>query len=74
MINGETISEEYIDGDITYPYIQDSYTVPDECYFVMGDNRQASFDSRYWSDPFVKKQDILGTYWFRVPRRKFPKA
>ncbi len=69
LIDGVPVAEEYIDGEITYAYTRDSYAVPEDCYFVMGDNREDSFDSRYWSDPFVKQQDILGTYWFRIPKR-----
>ena len=35
------------------------YTVPQKCYFAMGDNRQHSLDSRYWG--CVPRQNIIGT-------------
>lgn len=34
-------------------------TVPDGCYFVLGDNRRDSVDSRHWSDPFVREADVI---------------
>ena len=58
----------YIDGmELAESYIKDSiiedfgpYTVPDNCYFMMGDNRNNSWDSRYWTNKFVNRNDILG--------------
>ena len=38
----------------------DAVTVPEGKLLVLGDNREASRDSRYWEDPFVDQQDVVG--------------
>ena len=61
-INGELLVEDYIPyGVETNPILFDmAYTVPDGCYFMLGDNRENSADSRYWINPFISKDDIIG--------------
>lgn len=33
--------------------------VPEGCFYVLGDNTESSYDSRYWEEPFVQKQNLL---------------
>lgn len=41
------------------------YEVPEDSYFVMGDNRNDSLDSRYWQHTYVEEELIIGKVIFR---------
>ena len=41
------------------------YEVPEDCYFMLGDNRNDSRDSRYWINTYVEKDQIIAKVLFR---------
>ena len=55
-INGKNIDEKFI-HEKTNDFIMED-KIPDDCYFVVGDNRPVSNDSRYIG--VINKKDILG--------------
>jgi signal peptidase I len=67
-VNGIALNEPYIKAKPNYTY--SSYTVPEDEYFVLGDNRNHSEDSHFgWT---VSRSDIVGKAWLRIwPLNKF---
>ena len=51
-INGQQLEEDYLPAQgITE--CDKSFTVPEGCFFPMGDNRTGSNDARSWANPYV---------------------
>ena len=49
------LKEEWVIA--TGPY---EFNIPQDCYLVMGDNRNDSKDARYWDNTYVTKDQIIG--------------
>ena len=61
MVNGEVLQEDYIAEPTYLGYdVEFPYTVPEGTVFVMGDNRNASLDSRSTYVGCIDERDILG--------------
>lgn len=66
-IDGERLEEDYGKMPITNPGIaKEPITLEDDEYFVLGDNREISLDSRYDSVGPVKKELIAGKAVLRI--------
>ncbi|MDD3403158.1 MAG: signal peptidase I [Hespellia sp.] len=72
-INGEPLDEHYGNEPMQDPGIaQEPITLGDDEYFVLGDNRNHSADSRQESVGVLKRSDLMGRAWIRIyPFNKF---
>lgn len=66
-IDGVLLEEDYLKDAWVVDAGPYTYVVPEDSYFVMGDNRNNSKDSRYWRNAYVQKEQLLGEavfcYW-----------
>lgn len=57
-INGVKIDESYVKDLLSEDF--GPYIVPNDCYFMLGDNRTNSYDSRSWNNKYVSSNKIVG--------------
>lgn len=58
-VDGRLLDEPYLNQQgITVSTDRKSFTIPEGCVFMMGDNRGGSDDSRYWDDPYVPLSQV----------------
>ena len=77
---GDTIDivdgKVYLNGSDTpldEPYLAEAmnqhetyhFEVPENCYFMMGDNRNYSADARYWRFSYISKDKIIAKVLFK---------
>ena len=67
-INGYALDESYylLDKSLGECDIEFPFTVPEETYFLMGDKRETSIDSRSTVIGCVSKDQIIGKIFFKV--------
>ena len=68
-VNGEAITETYlpepmiVDGQ-QFPEVD--VTVPEDCYYMLGDNRNNSLDARYWGEyNMVSRDKMVAKVYFK---------
>jgi signal peptidase I len=62
--NGFELKEDpYLSSDLAPSPVQRTVTLKSDEYFIMGDNRPSSLDSRYFGP--IKRSDVVGRVWLR---------
>jgi len=64
-VNDVMLDEPYIKEPMAVNSQVLTYSVPKGCYFMMGDNRNNSLDSRFWKNTYVAENKILAKAIFK---------
>lgn len=67
-VNGKKLDETYLPERMLYDPAEGGkheFTVPENEYLVLGDNRNHSNDARFWQNTYVAKDKILAKACFR---------
>ena len=65
--NEEPLEEDYLKETWTVATGDYHFEIPEDAYLMLGDNRNDSWDARYWTNTYVHRDKILGkaevVYW-----------
>ena len=56
-VNGERLDEPYLMAQ-GVTECDNTFTVPEGCFFPLGDNRTGSLDARFWNEPYIPASAI----------------
>lgn len=62
-VNGEEQEEPYL-KEAMKKESYGPYVVPEDSYFMMGDNRNVSLDARFWTNTYVTRDKVVGKVYF----------
>ena len=63
-INDVLLAEHYVvNQEVGYT---GTFTVPEGCYFFLGDNRSGSSDARVWENPYIPGDDVMSRAVFTL--------
>ena len=65
-IDGEVLEENYGYGETTPQELDGAVELGEDEYFVLGDNREISLDSRYKEVGSIPRSIIIGRAWVRL--------
>lgn len=57
LIDGQKLREDYVSSGA---HVSRDFEVPEGCYLFFGDNRGDSLDARYWEDPYISGESVMG--------------
>ncbi len=65
-VDGVELEDKYYDGTFESGYVSETITIGENEYFVLGDNRNLSQDSRFEYVGNVKEEQIVGKAWLII--------